>query len=373
MTDVVIAGGGPVGLGVAWRCAQRGRTVVVVDADHGGAYQAAAGMLAPITEAGYGEERLLRLGRAALERYPSFVDELQAASGVDVALRTRGTLQVGFDADDMRALDDLHRFHEELGLPARRLTASQARQREPSLTPRLRGAVHVPSDHSVDARALRAALKTAAVRTGVRVEQGLVVDLAVEAGRAVGLRLADGTTLTGRTVVLALGAWSGTLPGLPRVPVRPVKGQILRLRGARGLLDGTVRALVRGRSVYLVPLRTDELIVGATMEEKGFDEAVTAGRVYEVLRDAIEVVPGVSELELSESLVRFRPGTPDNAPLLGTGELPGLVLATGHHRNGILLTPVTADAIADLLVDGALPEVAAGFGLARGTRAVVRS
>ena len=357
MPDVVVAGGGPIGLAIAWRCAQRGRTVAVVDASRGGAYEAAAGMLAPVTEATYGEEWLLRLSLASLERYPSFVEELRAASGVNVGLRTSGTLQVGFDADDMRAVDDLHRFHETLGLPAERLTAGHARQREPSLSPRIRGAVHVPSDHSVDARALREALKTAAQRAGARVEYGVVDGVVVVSDRAVGVRLADGTTLRGGTVVVALGAWSGSLAGLS-IPVRPVKGQILRLRGARGLLDGTVRALVRGRSVYLVPLRTDELIVGATVEEKGFDEAVTAGAVHELLRDAIEVVPGVGELELTESLVRFRPGTPDNAPLLGGTELPGLVLATGHYRNGILLTPVTADAIADLIVNGALPEVA---------------
>lgn len=368
MTDVVIAGGGPIGLGIAWRCAQRGLTVVVADdGGSGGAYQAAAGMLAPITEAAYGEERLLRLSRASLEQYPSFVDELQAAADMDVALRTSGTLQIGFDADDIRALDDLHRFHQELGLPAERLTAGQARRREPSLTPRLRGAVHVPADHSVDARALRAALETAAERAGVRVERSRVEELVVEAGRAVGLRLANGTTLRGGAAVVALGAWSGSLPGMPPLPVRPVKGQVLRLSGAHGLIEGTVRALVRGRSVYLVPLRTDELIVGATVEEKGFDQAVTAGGVYELLRDAIEVVPGLSELELTESLVRFRPGTPDNAPLLGAGELPGLVLATGHYRNGILLTPVTAELIAGLLVDGALPESAAGFGPERFT------
>lgn len=369
MTDVVIAGGGPIGLSIAWRCAQRGLSVTVADAaSDRGAYHASAGMLAPITEATYGEEQLLRLGQASLARYPSFVEELQDASGVDVALRTTGTLQVGFDADDMRALDDLHRFHQELGLPAERLTAGQARRREPSLTPRLRGAVYVPSDHSVDARALRAALKAAALRAGARVERGRVVELVAGAGRAVALRLADGTTLTGGAVVIALGAWSGSLPGLPPLPVRPVKGQVLRLGGSGNMLGGTVRALVRGRSVYLVPLRTDGLVVGATVEEKGFDEAVTAGAVYELLRDAIEVVPAVSELELTETVVRFRPATPDNSPLLGAGQLSGLVLATGHFRNGILLTPVTADAIADLLVDGVLPEVAAGFGLDRFTQ-----
>ncbi|MFB9235635.1 glycine oxidase ThiO [Plantactinospora siamensis] len=362
MTDVLVAGGGPIGLAVAWRCARRGLAVTVVDDGSAGAWQAAAGMLAPVAEAGYGEEPLLRLGLASLRLFPRFVADLRDATGIEVPLRTAGTLQVGFDADDMRALDDLHRFHRELELPAERLTPGQARRREPALTPRLRGALHVPADHSVDARALRAALRTAALDAGVRIETGRVTALAVEGGRAAGLRLSGGTSLRGGTVVLALGAGSGTLPGLPPLPVRPVKGLVLRLRGAADLLGGTVRALVRGNSVYLVPLPGGEIVVGATVEEKGFDPAVAAGAVYQLLRDAIEVVPAVTELELTETVVRFRPGTPDNAPLLGPGHLPGLVLATGHYRNGILLTPVTADAIAALLADGALPAVAAGFG-----------
>jgi glycine oxidase len=173
--------------------------------------------------------------------------------------------------------------------------------------------------------------------------------------------------VTGGSVVVALGAWSGLLGGLTPVPVRPVKGQILRLAGGSDLIDATIRALVRGRHVYLVPLRTDEVIVGATVEEQGFDGSLTAGGVYTLLRDAIEVVPGVTELRLTESLVRFRPGTPDNAPLLGPTDTPGLVLATGHYRNGVLLTPVTADAIATLLADGALPADALGFGPERFT------
>ncbi|GAA1796061.1 glycine oxidase ThiO [Luedemannella flava] len=365
-SDVVVAGGGLIGMSVAWRCAQKGLRVTVVDPDPTqGAGQAAAGMLAPVAEASYGEERLLGLARASLKRYPAFVAELRDATGLDVGLRTAGTLQVGFDADDIRALDELHAFHLELGLPAERLTPGEARRREPSLTTRLRGAVSIPSDHSVDARALRDALAHAARRAGATLVTTGIEALVTAGGRATGVRLADGTTLTAGTVVLALGAWSASLPGVPDLPVRPVKGQILRLRLAAGLLDGTVRALVRGRQVYLVPLRDDQLIIGATAEEKGFDRSVTAGGVYELLRDAIEVVPGVTELELVETLVRFRPGTPDNAPLLGECDLKGLVLATGHYRNGVLLAPVTGEAIADLVADGTLPEAARGFGLDR--------
>lgn len=360
--DVVIAGGGLIGLSIAWRCAQRGVAVTVVDPEFGqGASLAAAGMLAPITEAWYGEEELLRLCQSSLRRYPSFVAELQDVTGDDVRLRTEGTLQVGFDADDIRALDDLHRFHQELGLGAERLTAGDARRREPSLSPRLRGAVYVPSDHSVDGRALLAALLRAVRAAGVTLIEERASALTVAGSQVTGLRLADGRELPAPTVVNAMGVWSPYLGGARPVPVRPVGGQILRLRG-ESLLEGTVRALVRGHSVYLVPLGKDELIVGATVEEKGFGSRVTAGGVYELLRDATEVLPGVSELELIETLVRYRPGTPDNAPILGRADVNGLILATGHYRNGVLLTPVTADAITALIVDGSLPPEAEGFG-----------
>jgi len=367
MSEVLVAGGGVIGLALAWRAAQRGLQVRVVDDAPGtGSTRAAAGMLAPVTEVAYGEERLLALARASLERYPSFVADLEQAAGRPVGLRTAGTLLIGFDADDLRAIDELHGFQRELGLDAERLTPRECRRREPGLSPRIRGGLHVPGDHSVDPRALHAALLVAAERAGVEVVPARVGGLLVEDDRAVGVRLEDGSALRADTVVLALGARSGSLPGVPAgaVPVRPVKGQILRLRG-EPVLDGTVRALVRGRPVYLVPYGQDGLVVGATMEEQGFDPRVTVGAVLDLLRDAVEVVPGLTELELAETLTRFRPGTPDNAPLLGPCALPGLVLATGHHRNGVLLTPVTADAVADLLVDGALPEVAAPFTAAR--------
>jgi glycine oxidase len=359
---VLVAGGGLIGLAVAWRTARRGLAVTVVDEDPGnGASRAAAGMLAPLTEAAYGEDALRALSRESLARYPTFLADLAGDGGGTVHLRTAGTLEVGFDADDMVSLDRLHAYYVESGLPVERLTASQARRREPALSPRVRGALHAPSDHSIEPRALHAALLAAAEAAGVHIVRSRIAALTVENGRATGVRLAGGEELAADQVVLALGAWSGTLPGTPPLPVRPVKGQILRLRGDDGLLAGTVRALVRGQSVYLVPYAEDRLVVGATSEERGFDPTVTAGAVHDLLRDAIEVVPGVAELELVETLARWRPGTPDNAPLLGQSALPGLVLATGHHRNGVLLTPATADAIADLLTGGTLPAYAAPF------------
>ncbi|MGY1727734.1 glycine oxidase ThiO [Geodermatophilus sp. SYSU D01062] len=362
MTDVAVAGGGLVGLAVAWRAARRGLSVTVVDdAPGSGASAAAAGMLAPVTEAGYREEPLLRLGLHSLARWPAFAAELEAAAGAPVGLRTAGTLVVGFDEDDVRELDALHAFQTELGLAARRLTPREARRREPALATRARGGLLVEGDHSVDGRAVHAALLAAAASAGVTLLRDRVAEVVVDGGRAAGLRLASGDVLAAGATVLALGARSGRLPGVPELPVRPVKGQVLRLAGAAGLLEGTVRALVRGRPVYLVPYAGDRLVVGATSEDRGFDARVTAGGVHDLLHDAIDVVPEVSELELTETLARWRPGTPDNAPLLGPSSLPGLVLATGHHRNGVLLTPVTAEATAELLATGALPAVAAPF------------
>jgi glycine oxidase len=369
MTDVAVAGGGLIGLSVAWRAAQRGLSVAVVDdAPGSGASRAAAGMLAPVTEASYGEEALLRLCQASLQRYPVFAAEVEAAGGLPVGLRTAGTLVVGFDADDVRALDELHAYQQELGLAAERLTPRETRRREPALTPRVRGGLAVAGDHSVDGRALHAGLTAAATAAGVRVVRDRVAAVQVADGRATGLALAGGSLLPADAVVLALGAQSAGLPGVPPLPVRPVKGQILRLAGAAGLLSGTVRALVRGRHVYLVPYGEDGLIVGATTEDRGFDPTVTAGGVHDLLHDAIEVVPGVTELELVETLARWRPGTADNAPLLGPCGLPGLVLATGHHRNGVLLTPITGEVIAAYLATGVLPELAAPFSVERSAR-----
>jgi glycine oxidase len=363
VTDVLVAGAGVVGLSVAWRAAQRGLAVTVVDDAPGtGASYAAAGMLAPVAEAAYGEQPLVELSRASLALYPAFVSELAEASGRSVHLRTAGTLLVGFDEDDVRELDRTHAFHLELGLDAARQTPRACRAQEPALTPRLRGGVRIAGDHSVEPRGLHAALLAAATAAGVTLVRRRIAELVLEQGRAVGVRLEDGQVPRAASTVLALGAWSGRLPGVPdqSVPVRPVKGQILRLRGTP-LLQGTVRALVRGRSVYLVPYDEDRLVVGATVEEQGFDPRVTAGAVLDLLRDATEVVPGLTELELVETLARWRPGTPDNGPLLGPSSVPGLVLATGHYRNGVLLAPVTAQAVTDVLVGQPLAGPAAAF------------
>lgn len=377
-TDVLVVGGGIIGLAVAWRSAQRGLSVTVLDPDPGrGANRAAAGMLAPVTELQYGEEELLRLGIASNQRWADFAAQLGQFTGLDLGYRACGTLAVALDADDRAELRELHAFQQRLGLDAQWLTGRECRRLEPMLAPSVRGGLLVTGDHQVDGRRLGTALLAACTRAGVALHPSRAAELTVERGRATGVRAEDGALLTAGQTVLAAGSWSGELPGIPeqaRPPVRPVKGQILRLRMeshfGRPFLSRNVRAVVRGGHLYLVPRADGELVVGATMEEQGFDTTVTAGGVYELLRDAHELVPGITELPLVETGAGLRPGTPDNAPLLGPTALPGLVAATGHHRNGVLLTPVTADALAEYLGTGVLPAVAAPFSPGRFTEPV---
>ncbi|WP_340562179.1 glycine oxidase ThiO [Streptomyces sp. GSL17-111] len=369
---VVMVGGGVIGLVTAWRAAQRGMRVTVVDpAPGGGAARVAAGMLAAVTELHFGEERLLALNLASAEGYADFAAELTEATGQDVGYRACGTLAVALDADDRAHLRDLHALQQRCGLDARWLTGRECRRLEPMLAPGVRGGLRVDGDHQVDPRRLADALLTAGGRAGVTFRRARAERLLLAGdagGRAVGVALDDGTELGGDTVVLAGGSESGRLAGVPDgvlPPVRPVKGQVLRLRMPEApgppFLSRTVRAVVRGGQVYLVPRADGELVIGATSEELGWDTTVTAGGVYELLRDAHELVPGLTELPLVETRAGLRPCSPDNAPVLGPSALPGLQLATGHYRNGVLLTPVTGDALAASLATGVLPDVARPF------------
>jgi len=332
--DVAVIGGGVIGLSVAWHAARRGLRVAVLDrgALGDGATRVAAGMLAPVTEADAGEPALLCAGLASAASWPAFA----AALGLGETYRACGTLVVARDADEVEALDREHALRAQLGVPVERLRGSAARRLEPGLAPGVRAALDVPGDHAVDPRALVEALVVACEREGVALRPGQAVDdpHAVRAGR----------------LVLATGAWAGA-------PVRPVKGQVLRLRDPEG--PGLVERVIRHDRFYLVPRGDGRYALGATMEERGFDTTVTAGAVRELLQEAQLVVPGLDELVLEEAAAGLRPGTPDNAPLIGARE-DGVVLATGHHRNGILLAPLTGSAVAALLCgEGPPPEVMA--------------
>lgn len=364
--DVVIVGGGVIGLGIAWRAAQRGLAVTVVDPAPGsGASHVAAGMLTPVTEVQYGEEAQLRLTLRAAAAYPRFVAELEDATGQQVAYRACGMIAVAFDRDDLAALNDLRDFQLSLGLEVESLTGRDCRKVEPMLAPSVQGGLLAAGDHQVDPRRLTEALLAATEREGVRIRRQAVKRLRRTDGSVTGVELDDQTAVSSETVVMAAGCRSGQLDGLPvdlHLPVRPVKGQVVRLRSSpSSALSRSVRAMVRGSSVYVVPRTDGEVVIGATQEERGFDEEITAGAVYDLLRDASAIVPGISEMQFVEVNAGLRPTTPDNAPVVGAMPIDGLVAATGHHRNGILLTPVTADAVADLLVEGTMPEFLTPF------------
>lgn len=351
-SDVVVVGAGVVGLGVAWRAAQDGAHVTVLErgAIGAGASRVAAGMLAPVAEADAGERALLALGIDSARRWPAFARELQDATGIDVGYRTVGTLVVARDRDAAEALAREARIRDELGAPVRRLLPSQARALEPALAPTIRGALHAPDDHTVDPRATVAALHAACAahpHVTLREQAGDVV-LRVDARGAV----TGADDVDAGAVVLAAGAWSATTVAPlhdrgVRVPVRPVKGQLLRLHPARPGEPPLLQRVVRFDTGYLVPRDDGTIVLGATTEEQGFDTQVTALGLQELLRDLHEVLPGGLELAVAETLAGLRPGTPDNAPLLGPHPgVPRLHLATGHHRGGVLLAPVTADLLA---------------------------
>jgi len=372
--DLVVVGGGTIGMSAAWRSAQRGMTVAVVDPAPGrGASWVAAGMLAPVSEVLHGEEALLALALSAARRWPAFAAELSETVGRPVGYRASGTLIVAADDGDRAWARHLHDFQCDLGLEVQWLTGREARTREPALAPGVRAGIWVADDHQVHNRLLVEALHDAAVGTGVSVVRRRVDAVVSAAGSVHGVVLDDGTEIEAEAVVLAAGCWSAAIGGVAAgavPPVRPVKGQILRLApsGSAPPLGHTVRGVVGGSSVYLVPRADGSVVVGATVEERGFDTTVTAGAVYELLRDAHRVVPGVSEMVLDEASAGLRPGSPDNGPVVGpvrSAGCDGLVVATGHHRQGILLTPITADAVAAVVAGDDPPEALAPFGPGR--------
>ncbi len=352
---MAVLGGGIIGLAVAWRASQRGMSVILVErGDVGrGASPVAAGMLAPVTEVELGEagQRALELASRSAALWPDFAAELEELTGARVGFRRAGTLMVARDADEARELERQLAFRESLGVKAIRLRPSEAREREPALAPTVRLALQAPDDHSVDPRLALFALRAACERAGVEiVDHANDAAPVFDADRVVGVRTERDNVRHAAQVVIAAGAWSGTVSGLPehaRVPVRPVKGQTLRLRDPAG--PGLLRGAVRCRGAYLVPREDGRYVLGATVEERGFELEPTAGAAYELLRAVHELVPGVSELQLEEVCVGLRPGTPDNAPIIGRGACEGLIWATGHYRNGILLTPLTAELVATAL------------------------
>lgn len=347
--DVAVVGGGVIGLSVAWRVAQRGGRVVVLERDQpGGATSAVgAGMLAPVSEAVFTEKPLLELGLASAQAYPRFVAELEAASEMDPGYLRCGTLLAARDADEAEWLARELDMRTSLGLEVQRRLGSEARRLEPALAPALRLALDIPGDHVIDPRKLTRALAEAVRRAGGEVRSNAAVaEVLIGHERVSGVRLSTGDELAVGELVIAAGPWSAQIEGLPadaRVPLHPVKGQIIRMHDPSG--PGLLTRVLRMRTCYVAPRGDGRYVLGATMEERGFDASVTAGALFELLRDAGELLPGIAELVIDELSAGFRPATPDNAPAIGPGAITGLHWATGHYRHGILLAPITADIV----------------------------
>lgn len=383
--DVAVVGAGLIGLSCAWRAAQRGMSVVVLERGRDAGLAAsgvAAGMLAPVTEADFGEEALLRLNLAGREAWPAYAAELEERSGLATGYRETGALVVAVDRDDAEELRRQHAFQRSLGLGAEWLGAREARRREPGLSPRVAGAIDAPHEGQADPPAVVRALREAAARAGVELRLGVEArSLETEGGRVTGVAVRSSGVEAGaaagdadreadevvpaRAVVVAAGPWSPALaPAGDGPPVRPVKGQILELR-VRGGMPPPLGRIVRTPRCYLVPRADGRVVLGATVEEQGFDTTVTADGVFRLLEAAWEVLPEVGELELVRARAGLRPSSVDNSPVVGAGEPDGFVWATGHHRNGVLLAPITGAAVASLLAGGEPPLELEPFGPGR--------
>ncbi len=366
--DVVVVGGGVIGLSIAWRAAAAGLAVAVVDPRPGrGATWAAAGMLGPVGEAHFGEDALARANVAAARQWPAFAGDLEAASNRGVGYRRSGTVVAALDPSDRRVVDDVLGYQLSLGLSPRRLSSRECRELEPLLAPGIAGGAEFSDDHQVDNRLLVDALLAAGRQAGVTMVNDDVAAVASSSGRATGVIPSGGNPIGAGAVVIAAGCWSGQLDGIPEPllpPVRPVKGLTVRTRASAGTprLRRIVRGLVHGRTCYLVPRQDGTVVIGATVEEKGFDLTVQVGSVHDLLRDARTILPALDEYELVETATGLRPGSPDNAPMIGTTTMEGLIIATGHYRNGILLAPVTADAVVALLGGRPVPDFLLPFG-----------
>ncbi|CAH0223953.1 Hydrogen cyanide synthase subunit HcnC [Arthrobacter sp. Bi26] len=384
--DVAVIGGGVIGHGIAFEASRAGRSVVLIDdAPGSGASWAAAGMLAPVSELHYQEEQLLELMLESSRLWPGFAAEVDAGAGMDAGAGgtecragtgylTTPTLAVGADAADRRALADLREVQQACGLTVEPVTVREARSREPLLSPGISCAFDIPADHQVDPRLLIARLAGVLGTEGGSLIRRRAAGLLWQDGQVAGVRLAGGGFVRAAETVVANGLGAAGLEELPAglaLPLRPVYGDILRLRvppHLQPLLTATVRGMVRGVPVYIVPRQDGTVVIGATQREDGPSNphAVSAGGIYQLLRDAQQLVPAVAELELLEATARARPGTPDNAPLLGRvarpggGDVPGLIIATGFFRHGVLLTPAAA-AVCRQLMDGTPDARWAGF------------
>lgn len=370
---VIIVGGGVIGLGIGWQLAKAGCTVSIYERNQAGraASWAAAGMLAPHAEVHFEERELLNMGVQSCRMYPEWVAELETDSRMNVGYRAEGTLIVGVDRDDARELEHLYESQKLLNLKVEWITGREAREMEPLLSPKITAAIWSKDDHQVDNRAMvEALIKAYRNADGILHEDTSVDKIEIVDGKAKGIWVKDNLE-EADVIVLAAGCWSSDINGLPKAvqpPVRPVKGQMLALQMEEGVVLQKVIRAPRAKyptDVYLVPKDDGRLVIGATSEEMGFDTRLTAGGLFELLRGAWEAVPGIYDLPVLETWAGLRPGSRDNAPILGKTGVENLIMATGHYRNGILLTPITSREIASLILTDQTSENIAPFQLSR--------
>ncbi len=347
--DIAVVGAGIIGLSIAFELAERGAVVRVFDRAEPAraASWAAAGMLAPYTE-GIGDAHLSALGAASLQAYPAFVERVSAASGVDPKLRLNGIADVAFDAEGVDALRERARSLCEAGVACEMLDRASTLAREPAIGTRAAGALLVPGEGCVDNRRLGRALVAACRSRGVDVVRVERVGIECDLRRVLGVRTSHGFAPAG-AVVNACGAWAGDLEGVPALaspPVVPIKGQMLALT----LPQGLVRHTTWVPGAYLVPRDDGRLLVGATVEDAGFDTRVTAAGMRALLDAALSAAPMLGDFTVSETWAGLRPGSSDGRPFIGRTAIEGLFVATGHYRNGILLAPETARLLADAIL-----------------------
>ena len=370
---IIIVGGGVIGLGIGWQLAKAGAAVTIHERGQTGrgASWAAGGMLGPIAEAHIDELDLLKLSNQSLERYPEWVNELETETEMTIGYRAEGTLIIGIQPDDSYQLKHAYNLYKDLGLNVEWLSGKEAREIEGALSPYVTAAIRCETDHQVDNRLMVQALERAYLgRGGVLNQNSAVERIVIENGNVTGIQTQDGLQRAD-VYILAAGCWSGQIKGLPDSiipPVRPVKGQMLALQMREDIMISNVIRTVKARypmPVYLVPRRDGRLVIGATTEELGFDTDLIVGGIYELLHGAFEAVPSFYDLPLIETWTGLRPGSSDNAPILGKTPIENLIYATGHYRNGILLTPITAYEISKLILTGETPETIAPFHLDR--------
>ena len=362
-TDVAVIGGGVIGLACAYELLCRGQRVVVLERDRAGsgAGAVAAGMLAPVSEVETEELAFVDLALESCGLYPEWIRAIESDAGLGCGYREEGSLLLALHRDHEVELDRLMATQQRMGLRSERLTREQALEKEPYVSPRVVSGLYVPGDRQVDPRRLTRALAAAIVARGGTLIEGETATPRFQGGRVIGAATSS-VDVRAEAVLVAAGVWSAEIwPGsndrpmapdsavgtaqLPPLPLRPVKGQILRLRGPK-----LVRHVLRTPDVYLVPREDGELVIGATSEEQGFDTTITTWAVMDLLRDAWRILPGISELELAETSAGLRPALRDHLPAIGATAIEGLFVATGHYRHGVLLAPVTAKLLAGVVL-----------------------